>query len=63
MGERALADQLAKLADLYIAKQHGNRIAGLADLGEDLLKLAQTGIRGGLSSCAGLMKELCRRTG
>ncbi|AYV37331.1 hypothetical protein EFI48_11095 [Aeromonas veronii] len=63
VGEGALADQLTKLADLYIAKQHGNRIAGLADLGEDLLKLAETGIRDGLSSCAGLMKELCRRTG
>ncbi len=40
VGEGALADQLAKLADLYIAKQQGNRMAGLADLGEDLLKLA-----------------------
>ncbi|MFQ2083465.1 hypothetical protein ACK33N_02325 [Aeromonas veronii] len=58
VGEGALADQLAKLADLYIAKQHGNRIAGLADLGEDLLKLAETGIRDGLSSCAGLMKGI-----
>lgn len=63
VGEGALADQLAKLADLYIAKQQGNRMAGLADLGEDLLKLAETGIRDGSSSCAGLIKELCRRTG
>ncbi|PTS79867.1 hypothetical protein DBR07_04345 [Aeromonas sp. HMWF036] len=63
VGEGALADQLAKLADLYIAKQQGNRMAGLADLGEALLKLAETGIREGSSSCAGLMKELCRRTG
>ena len=57
MGEGALADQLAN-----IAKQQGNRMAGLADLGEDLLKLAETGIRDGSSSCAGLVKELCRRT-
>ncbi|MGR1182358.1 hypothetical protein ACUVJH_02435 [Aeromonas veronii] len=62
VGEGALAE-LAKLADLYIAKQQGNRMAGLADLGEALLKLAETGIREGSSSCAGLMKELCRRTG
>ncbi|HHQ4444107.1 TPA: hypothetical protein ACSP1W_003382 [Aeromonas veronii] len=58
-----MADQLAKLADLYIAKQQGDRMAGLAGLGEDLLKLAETGISEGSSSCAGLMKELCRRTG
>ncbi|MBS4724436.1 hypothetical protein [Aeromonas veronii] len=57
VGERALADQLAKLADLYIAKQQGNRIAGLADLGEDLLKLAETGIRDDSSSCAGLRRN------
>ena len=31
VGEGALADQLAKLADLYIAKQQGNRMTGLAD--------------------------------
>ncbi len=60
VGEGALADQLA---DIYIAKQQGNRMAGLTDLGEDLLKLAETGIRDSSSSCAGLMKELCRRTG
>ena len=58
VGEGALADQLAN-----IAKQQGNRMAGLADLGEDLLKLAESGIRDSSSSCAGLMKELCRRTG
>ncbi|CAJ1791486.1 hypothetical protein FNBNMHLP_00649 [Aeromonas jandaei] len=63
VGEGALADQLAKLADLYISKLQGNRMAGLADLGEDLLKLAEIGIRDGSSSCAGLVKELCRRTG
>ncbi|MGL6263771.1 hypothetical protein ACSZNL_02615 [Aeromonas jandaei] len=33
VGEGALADQLAKLADLYISKLQGNRMAGLAHLG------------------------------
>ena len=63
VGEGALADQLAKLADLYIAKQQGNRMTGLADLGEDLLKLADAGICDGSSSCTELVKELPRRTG
>lgn len=40
MGEGALADQLAKLADLYIAKQQGNR------LNKDLLSLTMMPING-----------------
>lgn len=52
VGEGALADQLANLADLYIAKRQGNRMAGIADLGEDLLKLADLGIQDGSSSSA-----------
>ena len=63
VGEGTLSDQLAKLADLYIAKQQGNRMVGLADLGEDLLKLAEIGIRDGSSSSAELVKELYRRSG
>jgi len=46
VGEGALADQLAELADLYISKLQGNRMAGLAHLG-----LAETGIRDGSLSC------------
>ncbi len=56
-----MADQLAKLADLYIAKQQGIRMAGLTDFGEDLLKLAETGIRDGSSSYAGLVKEIVQQ--
>ena len=40
VGEGALADQLAKLADLYIAKQQGNR------LNKDLLSLTMMPING-----------------
>lgn len=38
-------------------------VVGEGALADQLAKLAETGIHDGSSSCAGLMKELCRRTG
>lgn len=61
VGEGALLDQLAKLANLYVARRQGERMAGLADLGDDLLKIADQETKGGASPSTDLLRELYRR--
>ncbi|KUE79042.1 hypothetical protein ATO46_07000 [Aeromonas schubertii] len=61
VGEGALLDQLARLADLYVVRRQGDRMAGLADLGDDLLKIADQETKEGVSPSTDLLRELYRR--
>lgn len=61
VGEGALPDQPARLADLYVVRRQGDRMAGLADLGDDLLKIADQETKGGDSPSTDLLRELYRR--
>lgn len=41
VGEGALPDQPARLADLYVVRRQGDRMTGLADLRRDLANIAE----------------------